>query len=330
LATSESRRNAGKITVSVGNELLMSGPVISADVDTAAVRARPQSGVSEILDSRTANVGSIPVRRALPQRARRTVGAWCFFDHGGPLKAPAGVGGIGPHPHIGLQTVTWMLAGELLHRDSLGTEQTIRPGQLNLMTAAAGIVHAEEHTSDGRVELAQLWIAQPSATRDGPGEFEHYADLPEVDLGGGTATVLVGSLANATSPARRDTDHVGVELLVRSQLVVPADRAYEYVVVPMDAPVEVDGRLVGPGRLAYLGPGREELPVKAAEPARVILLGGVPFEEPILMWWNYVARTREEITAAHADWTQRRARFKIPDSQLAPIDVPPPLWAPPH
>jgi quercetin 2,3-dioxygenase len=306
----------------------MSGPVTSTDVEMVATRTPSRAGVAEILESRTTNVGSIPVRRALPQRARRTVGAWCFFDHGGPLEAPAGVAGIGPHPHIGLQTVTWLIAGELLHRDSLGTEQTIRPGQLNLMTAGAGIVHAEEHTSAGRVELAQLWIAQPSATREGPGEFEHHAELPEVDLGGGTATVLVGSLGDAVSPARRDTDHVGVQLSVRSQVVVPAARAYEYVVVPMDAPIEVDGRLVEPGRLVYLGPGRDELPVRAVEPARVILLGGVPFGEPVLMWWNYVARTHEEITGAHEDWTQRRDRFKIPPSQLAPIDVAPPLWAP--
>jgi quercetin 2,3-dioxygenase len=308
----------------------MSGPVTSTDVDMVAARAHSPSGLSEVLESRTANVGSIPVRRALPQRARRTVGAWCFFDHGGPLDAPAGVGGIGPHPHIGLQTVTWMTAGELLHRDSLGTEQAIRPGQLNLMTAGAGIVHAEEHTSDGRIELAQLWIAQPSATRDGPSEFEHHAELPEVELGGGTATLLVGSLANAVSPARRDTDHVGLQLLVRSQVVVPANRAYEYVVVPLDNTVEVDGLVVEPGRLVYIGPGRDELPVRAVEPARVILLGGVPFEEPILMWWNYLARTHEEITVAHADWTERRDRFKIPASQLAPIDVAPPVWAPPR
>jgi quercetin 2,3-dioxygenase len=308
----------------------MSGPVTSADVDMVAERTSSQSGVTDLLESRTANVGSIPVRRALPQRTRRTVGAWCFFDHGGPLEASAGEGGIGPHPHIGLQTVTWMIAGELLHRDSLGTEQTIRSGQLNLMTAGAGIVHAEEHVSGGRLELAQLWIAQPAATRGGAGDFEHHEELPEIDLGGGTATVLIGSLGDAVSPARRDTDHVGVELLVRSQLVVPAERAYEYVVVPMDAPVEVGGRLVEPGRLVYLGPGREELSVRAVEPARVILLGGVPFEEPILMWWNYVARTHEEITTAHEDWTQRHDRFKIPPSQLAPIDVPPPLWASPH
>jgi redox-sensitive bicupin YhaK (pirin superfamily) len=307
----------------------MSGPVTSADADMVATRTPSPTGEFDMLESRVANVGSVPVRRALPQRARRTVGAWCFFDHGGPLEAPAGVGGIGPHPHIGLQTVTWMIAGELLHRDSLGTEQPIRPGQLNLMTAGDGIVHAEEHTSAGRVELAQLWIAQPAATRHGPGDFEHHAELPEVDLGGGTATVLVGSLGDAASPARRDSDHVGVELLVRSQVVVPADRGYEYVVVPMDAAVEVDGRLVEPTRLLYLGPGRDEIEiaVRAAEPARTILLGGVPFEEPILMWWNYVARTREEITLAHADWTQRRDRFKIPASRLGPIDVAPPPWA---
>ena len=308
----------------------MSGPVTSADADAVATRTPSRTGELEILESRATTAGSVPVRRALPQRARRTVGAWCFFDHGGPFEAPAGVGGIGPHPHIGLQTVTWMIAGELLHRDSLGTEQLIRTGQLNLMTAGAGIVHAEENTSAGRVELAQLWIAQPAATRDGPGEFEHHAELPEVDLGGGTATVLVGSLYDAVSPARRDTDHVGVQLLVRSQLVVPADPGYEYAVVPMDASVEVEGHPVEPGRLVYLGPGRDEIPVRVVEPARVVLLGGVPFEEPIMMWWNYVARTRQEITVAHADWTQRRDRFKIPASQLAPIDVAPPLWAPRH
>jgi redox-sensitive bicupin YhaK (pirin superfamily) len=306
----------------------MSGPVTSADAEMVATRSPSQSGELDILESRATNVGSVPVRRVLPQRARRTVGAWCFFDHGGPLDAPAGIGGVGPHPHIGLQTVTWMIAGELVHRDSLGTEQPIRPGQLNLMTAGWGIVHAEEHIRAGGVELAQLWIAQPAATRDGPGDFEHHVELPEVDLDGATATVLVGSLGDSASPARRDTDHVGVELLVRSQVVVPADRGYEYVVVPMDAAIEVDGRLVEPNRVVYLGPGRDEIRVRTMEPARVILLGGVPFEEPILMWWNYVARTREEIAGAHADWTQRRDRFEVPASRLAPIDVTAPPWAP--
>jgi redox-sensitive bicupin YhaK (pirin superfamily) len=216
-----------------------------------------------------------------------------------------------------------------LHRDSLGTEQPIRPGQLNLMTAGRGIAHAEEHTSAGQVDLAQLWIAQPNSTRDGPAAFEHHGELPQVELGGGTAAVLVGSLADATSPARRDTDHFGIDLALRTRVDLPTDPAYEYVVVPMDAAVEVDGHTVGPGRLAYLPPGRDQLSVQASEPARVILLGGVPFEEPVLMWWNYVARTRDEIINAHTDWSQRGVRFKIPDSPLAPIDVPPPPWGTP-
>src|SRR5262249_50877503 len=157
---------------------------------------------------RVAEVGTMPVRRALPQRLRRTVGSWCFFDHAGPVQAPSGDAGIGPHPHIGLQTVTWVLAGELLHRDSLGTEQPIRPGEVTRMTAGRGIVHAEEHPVAGPVHLAQLWVAQPEATRNGPPAFEHHTDLPRLDLGhGSSGTVLVGAVGGARSAARRDSDH---------------------------------------------------------------------------------------------------------------------------
>ena len=304
----------------------MSGPIAGLDAAPVPAVGRPVDEV-EVMDARVAEVGAMPVRRALPQRRRRTVGPWCFFDHAGPVDAAAGGAGIGPHPHIGLQTVTWVLAGELLHRDSLGSEQPIRPGELNLMTAGHGIVHAEEHPARGVVHLAQLWVAQPQSTRDGPPAFEHHAELPRLDLGGGsTATVLVGQLGEGRSPARRDTDHVGVDLELRSAVTLPAQPAYEYALVPLDGPLEADGRTVEPGHLVYLGPGRDELRLRADGAARAVLVGGVPFGEPILMWWNYVARSREELSEAHQAWSSRGERFVLPSSSLAPVDVGPPPW----
>jgi redox-sensitive bicupin YhaK (pirin superfamily) len=301
--------------------------VTGADVEPRAATGHADADAVEVMDSRSSTVGFIPVLRALPQRSRRTVGSWCFLDVGGPLDAGAGSAGIGPHPHIGLQTVTWMLAGELLHRDSLGSEQVIRPGQLNLMTAGRGIVHAEEHPRAGPVHIAQLWVAQPAATRDGPPAFEHHAVLPQLEFEGATATVLLGGLGDARSPARRDTDHVGVDLALRSDTTLPGDIRYEYAVVPLDGPVDVGGRTVAPGQLVYVGTGRDELHLRVLKPVRVLVLGGVPFDEPILMWWNYVARTRDEIADAHREWTARGDRFVVPHGALEPIDVGPPPWA---
>jgi redox-sensitive bicupin YhaK (pirin superfamily) len=299
------------------------------DLDTA--RAEPSAPALEISESRIAHVGTLEVRRALPRRTRRTVGAWCFLDHAGPLQisSPSDVG-IGPHPHIGLQTVTWLLAGELLHRDSLGSEQVIRPGQLNLMTAGRGVVHAEEGTGDASsFHAVQLWVAQPSATRDGASGFEHHAELPRDDFGAATTTVLVGSLAGLTSTARRDTDHMGADLDVRGAATLPLRSDYEHALVVTAGAVTVDGgEAIEPGHLAYLGRGRDELNLSSPSSggARALLLGGVPFEEPILMWWNYVARTREEISAAHRDWTARADRFGAVQSSLASVDVAPPPW----
>ena len=306
----------------------MSGPVTAEDADLSASASSPASAEVEITESRLSQVGALSVRRALPQRQRRTVGAWCFLDHGGPVEAPAGAFGIGPHPHIGLQTVTWILSGELLHRDSLGSEQPIRPGQLNLMTAGHGIVHAEEHIRGGVVHVVQLWVAQPDATREGRPAFEHHAELPQLDLGRGSrATVLVGSVGDARSRARRDTDHVGAEVVLRSKVEVPADPAYEHAVIALEGVVEIEGKALMADQVAYLGTGRESIPLKSRGLARLILLGGVPFQEPVLMWWNYVARTRDEIIGAHNDWSGRSERFKLPDSSLPPTDVGPPPWS---
>src|SRR4051794_9752091 len=182
----------------------MSGPVSVADTPDAPTSAAPSTAVAapaptlEISDSRTATVGGVTVRRALPRRTRRTVGAWCFADHMGPAAATENEGlDIGPHPHIGLQTVTWLIDGKVLHRDSLGSEQLIAPGQLNLMTSGAGIAHAEETSGTyvGQLHGIQLWVALPERTRNGGSAFEHHRELPQVDLDRAVATVLLGEFA---------------------------------------------------------------------------------------------------------------------------------------
>jgi redox-sensitive bicupin YhaK (pirin superfamily) len=230
--------------------------------------------------------------------------------------------------------VTWLLAGEVLHHDSLGSEQLIRPGQLNLMTAGRGIAHAEEGTDAGAGRPKhgiQLWVAQPEATRNGEPAFEHHAELPHVELDNGVAAVLVGTLAGTTSPARADTDHVGAELDLRpGTTVVPLRAEHEHALVVLAGAVQVDGEPVVPGHLAYLGVGRGELPVTATEPARVMLLGGTPFESKISMWWNFVARDHDEIDAARAAWQAGdEDRFGDVTSLLARIDAPPVPWASP-
>jgi redox-sensitive bicupin YhaK (pirin superfamily) len=312
----------------------MSGPVGTIDAPPTEGRASTvKPACVEITPSREASVGSMPVRRALPRRERRTVGAWCFADHMGPELVTETQGlDIGPHPHIGLQTVTWLVAGEVLHRDSLGTEQVIRAGQLNLMTAGNGVTHSEEATGRYRGQLhgVQLWVAQPEATRHGAAAFEHHAELPQVELGGAVATVLVGSLAGATSPARRDTALVGVDAaLTPGTAAWPLEPSFEHALVVLEGKVLVGEQVVAPGELAYLGRGREELVLTAADPARMLLLGGEPFPEPVLMWWNFVARSREELEAAYRQWESGGPRFGRLRSPLARIPAPAPFWTRP-
>lgn len=291
----------------------------------------------QVADSREATVGHTRVRRALPQRTRRTVGAWCFADHIGPVSAvtdPAGAG-IGPHPHIGLQTVTWLLDGELRHVDSLGSDQLVTPGQLNLMTAGRGVVHAEEwRGGQGRYHGIQLWVAQPEATRHGAPAFEHHGELPGLELDHATATVLIGEFADATSPARRDTDHFGVELRLRpGTTTLPIRADHEHALVVLDGAVTIaslrGGRVttVEPGRLAYLAASNDELALHVEDEAIAMLIGGTPFEAKVSMWWNFVARDHEEITAAQQDWNARDdGRFGEIDSELERIDAPEVPW----
>jgi len=305
----------------------MSGPVQPLD---ANVDQGPLARI-EVREGRSTTVGGIAISRVLPTKGRRTVGPWCFvdlmlppdFDDPHPLE-------VGPHPHIGLATVTWLFEGEALHSDSLGTEQPIRPGQLNLMTSGHGIAHAELGTTSG-IHGAQMWLAQPEETRHRAPRFEHVADLPEVEMQGGLATVLVGELDDVRSPASVDWGTVGLDIRLSGQRIeVQAVSTYEYAVVPIDRAVKVDDAIVEPGWLALVPVGAETIPIESSgEPARVMLLGGAPLGEPIEMWWNFVARSKDEITEAWTAWQDHDTeRFGPVPSTLARVDAPPPPWLP--
>jgi redox-sensitive bicupin YhaK (pirin superfamily) len=281
----------------------------------------------ETREGRTAKVAGLDVVRVLPTKGRRTVGAWCFVDVMGPVDAeePDPME-VGPHPHIGLSTVTWLLEGEALHQDSLGTEQVIRPGQLNWMTSGHGISHAEL-AAQPPFRGVQMWVAQPEGTRHGGATFEHHAELPRFEVGQATGTVLAGQLLGARSPARADTALVGVDITVRAgTTVLPTATSFEHAVVPLDGRVRVGGDVVEPGWVALVPAGVDELPLEVREEARLLLLGGEPLGERIEMWWNFVARDRDEISAAWRDWQGRTERFGDIDTAVARIEAPRPPW----
>ncbi|HEY8451231.1 MAG: pirin family protein [Micromonosporaceae bacterium] len=243
------------------------------------------------------------VRRLLPHRERRMVGAWCFVDHFGPDDV-AGTPGmrIPPHPHTGLQTVTWLLEGEILHRDSLGNVATARPGQLNVMTAGFGISHSEESPPDHPPVMhgLQLWAALPDATRNGPPAFSHHPELPVRREGDAVITVVTGEVAGVRSPAQVHTPLVAAEIRLDGATRLPLEPDFEYGMLTLTGTAEVAGTPLAPGHLLYLGTGRSDL-ICVGE-GRLFLLGGEPFDEPLVMWWNFVARTHEEIEQARLDW----------------------------
>jgi redox-sensitive bicupin YhaK (pirin superfamily) len=276
-----------------------------------------------LVAGREVDVGGVPVRRLLPRVGRRSVGAWCFVDVAGPVDAAAPPMQVGPHPHMGLHTVTWMIDGEVVHRDSLGTEQLLRPGQLNLMTAGHGIAHAEQAAvrPRGGQHLVQLWIAQPEATRHGPPGFAHHAELPVVGIGASRATVLVGTLAGATSPVRVDTPLLGADLHLDGPVEVPLDPGAEHAVLTLTDPVVVQGRPVPPHTLAYLAPGANRLVAHGAG-VRALLLGGEPFAERLVMHGNFVGRGHDELTAAVRDWNEDTGRFGTVGGGLPRIPAP--------
>jgi quercetin 2,3-dioxygenase len=300
-------------------------------VSTDANDVLPGGGPAAIVLPKVADVGGIPVQRLLPRSGQRTVGAWCFVDVAGPVDVAEAAMQVGPHPHIGLHAVSWMIHGEVVHRDSLGSEQVLRAGELNLMTAGHGIAHAEQVARETRgvQQMVQLWVAQPEATRHGSPAFAHHDDLPRFGVGASHGTLLVGSLHGEISPVRSDTPLMGAELLVDGVARLRVDRSFEHSVLALDGDVVVAGTRIPAGALGYLPTGRGTIEIAAVEgTTRVMVLGGEPFPDRIRMHWNFVARTNDELAAATADWNATSDRFGAAVGGGLPRIAAPPLRPP--
>lgn len=270
--------------------------------------------------------------RTLPTARRRSIGAWCFLDHFGPVEVSGQDGlRVGPHPHIGLQTVTWLLEGEILHRDSLGSECVIRPGQLNLMTSGCGISHSEESPPDHapRLHGAQFWIALPDAHRHRDPAFAHHADLPVFTHDGLRISVLLGDLLGHVSPGQIFTPLLGAELFAdaATQATLPLRADFEYGIQVLTGRLRVDDEVLEPGTLLYLAAGREALSLSLDAGCRAMLIGGEPLTEPLLMWWNFVARTQDELSMACADWNAGAKYFgQVAGYPGQRLEAPLPPW----
>jgi quercetin 2,3-dioxygenase len=284
----------------------------------------------QTIPPRATDLGGLTVRRLLPRAGRRLVGPWCFLDLVGPLSfGPTPILDVPPHPHIGLQTVTWVLEGEILHKDSLGSRALAEPGTLNLMTSGRGVAHSEETPArhSGRLHAVQLWIALPDADRDVAPAFDTLPQRPVVELGAhAQATVILGELAGAAADGRVFSPLMAAEVRVApgASVLLPIEAGFEHAVVPVVGAGTSEGQVLETDHLYFLERGARELRVQAsaAEPLRALLIGGAPFAEPVLMWWNFVARTNEEIAAAREDWAAERRFGAVVGYDGSRLDAP--------
>ncbi|HLR85244.1 MAG TPA: pirin family protein [Nocardioidaceae bacterium] len=243
------------------------------------------------------------VNRMLPTRKRRMVGAWCFVDHYGPddISATSGMQ-VAPHPHSGLQTVSWLYDGAVHHQDSLGSDEVVRPGGLGLMTAGRAISHSEAspHERPRMLHGMQLWVALPDESRSRTPAWEYHAELPATAWDDAQVRVIMGTLGDVTSPATAHTPIVGAEVRLVGEATIPLRADFEYAVVVAEGAVTAAETSIEPGALAYLGRGRDDLTVSGE--AVFLLLGGEPFDEEIVMWWNFIGRSHAEIEAMRKAW----------------------------
>lgn len=271
------------------------------------------------------------ITRTLPAARRRTVGAWCFLDHFGPVTLDARGLRVGPHPHIGLQTVTWLLEGEVLHRDSLGSVQHIRPGQLNLMTSGRGISHSEESPVPHPDSLhgAQFWIVLPDSARQCEPAFAHHDSLPVCQHQGLQVTVFIGEMLGLASPAQVYSPLVGAELraAAATQTALPLRRDFEHGIQVLTGRLSVDGEVLEPGTLLVLEAGRDIVSVQAEAGSCAMLVGGEPFPEEVLMWWNFVGRSKDELMTASREWNAGADYFgEVQGYDGARLSAPMPPW----
>jgi quercetin 2,3-dioxygenase len=254
------------------------------------------------------------VSRALPDRQIRMIGAWCFLDHYGPEDVGGSVGmQVWAHPHTGLQTVSWLLDGEIEHRDSLGSQVMVRPGELNIMTAGHGIVHSEISQPDKPPLLhgVQLWVALPDAVRDREPTFDSYANLPDLVRPGVRGKVLIGEVEGITSPAIAYSPLCGAELNLDAgaDLALSVAEGFEYGIFVVAGSVVAEATTAGVDQLIYLGDSRRSIRLRSPHGGRVIMLGGQPFVEDVVMWWNFIGRSHQEIVEFRTAWENRDPRF---------------------
>ncbi|MBW6467253.1 MAG: pirin family protein [Brevefilum sp.] len=277
--------------------------------------------------NRQTHLGDLNISRALPIRERRMVGPWCFLDRFGPLTfADEKPMAVPPHPHIGLQTVTWLLEGEILHTDSLNSEAVVRPGGVNIMTAGRGIAHAEETPTQnsGRLSGIQLWTALPDQHRDTAASFTSLEQVPRVEVKGGSVQLIAGTLNDVTTPAPYFSEILGAEVQVhpRQTVSLPLQDHFEHAVLLLEGDGTLEKQPVEQNTLYYLGACRESLDITSHTGCKLLLIGGVPFPEKILMWWNFVARTPEEIRQARDDWEAQRRFGAVTGTHLERLSAP--------
>ncbi|MEY4451996.1 MAG: hypothetical protein RLZZ380_1117 [Actinomycetota bacterium] len=249
----------------------------------------------------------VDIKRSIPQPALRRIGAWVFIDHFGPTAQVDGMV-VARHPHTGLQTVTWPFAGEVEHRDSEGSVQVLRPSELNLMTAGRGISHSElSLLGSTSLHAAQLWLALPESARNVKPFFEHHAELPVLSLGSSSAKVFIGELGSAVSPATTYSALVGAELQISGEFTPPLDESFEHGILVISGSVTVNGVPVGVDELIYLPVGES---ASVSGEGVALLLGGEPFTEHIVMWWNFIGRSHAEIVAWREAWNQQTPEWK--------------------
>jgi redox-sensitive bicupin YhaK (pirin superfamily) len=288
---------------------------------------------AQLLEAKRKDLGGFEVGRALPQAAHRSVGPFVFFDHMGPAQFPAHFPrtvDVRPHPHIGLSTVTYLFAGEITHRDSVGVTQDIRPGEVNWMVAGRGITHSERfdhlRESGGPIHGLQAWVALPNEHEDAPPSFAHHpaASLPTYESGGVWARLIAGAAFGATAPVKVHSPmfyvHWALKAGAKAQLPAEYPERAAYVV---QGAVEVEGRTLGPSQMLIFEPGAPVV-FTAQSDAIVMLLGGESVG-PRYLEWNFVASSKERLEQAKADW--RAGRMKLPDAddkEFIPLPEPPP------
>ncbi len=284
------------------------------DNDPKPGDARSCEAIEQVIVPRARDLGGFSVRRALPAAGRQMVGPFIFFDQMGPAEFLLGHGiDVRPHPHIGLATVTYLFDGEIMHRDSLGTAQPIRPGELNLMTAGSGIVHSErtpgsEREKPSRLFGLQLWAALPKSHEEGTPQFVHHArsDLPRIEGEGKRVSVIMGSLYGRRSPVSFPHESFYAEAVLAPGAVLPLDADYdERAIYVVSGEIDIAGDTFGEGRLLIFKPG-DRISVLALSNARLALIGGEPMDGPRHIWWNFVSSSADRIRAAKEDWKQRR------------------------